>query len=279
MKIDFCNSNDKAYQSRLNRLLAPIFVDFGFWYDLDLWDANYESYSIAENGEIVANLCVYKARILLRGRHHNALSVGAVATAPGLRGRGLSRLLMEHVIAKYPDTPMYLFANDSVLNFYPRFDFVRTYEKQPVARYAIQNAVTPAKLELDNPKIWHYVHNRVNFSQEMDCLNTASINLFHLRHGYLSGRVYDIPALETIVVAEQNGDKLHIDAVFSLREIPFADLAVHLPFANVNEIRFGFMPCWNDLEYEMVEYSGDPLFVRNFDCTLGDLKFPKLSET
>ena len=81
MKIDFCNSNDKAYQSRLNRLLALTFFDFNFWYDLDLWDANYESYSIADNGEIAANVCVYRAKILLDGRQHDALSFGAVVTA------------------------------------------------------------------------------------------------------------------------------------------------------------------------------------------------------
>ena len=41
MQVLFCNSNDKHYQEQLNNLLKPIFLDFKFWYDLDLWDHNY----------------------------------------------------------------------------------------------------------------------------------------------------------------------------------------------------------------------------------------------
>ena len=54
MKISFCNGNDKEYQFMLNNLLKNIFLDFQFWYDLNLWDENYESYSIIENNEIVS---------------------------------------------------------------------------------------------------------------------------------------------------------------------------------------------------------------------------------
>lgn len=49
------------------------------------------------------------------------------------RGRGLSRQLMEHIMATYEDIPMYLSANESVLDFYPRFGFERVYKKQPVS--------------------------------------------------------------------------------------------------------------------------------------------------
>lgn len=56
MQISFCNGNDKEYQYKLNNLLKDIFFDFMFWYDLNLWDENYESYSIVDKDEIVSNL-------------------------------------------------------------------------------------------------------------------------------------------------------------------------------------------------------------------------------
>lgn len=37
MQISFCNGNDKEYQFMLNNLLKNIFLDFQFWYDLNLW--------------------------------------------------------------------------------------------------------------------------------------------------------------------------------------------------------------------------------------------------
>ena len=112
----------------LNNLLKDVFFDFQFWYDLNLWDENYESYSITDKGEIVSNICVYKAQILFNQKQYTALSVGAVATKKEYRGRGLSRLLMEHIIHKYDNVPMYLSANDSVVDFYPIFGFERVYE-------------------------------------------------------------------------------------------------------------------------------------------------------
>lgn len=90
MEILFCNSNDKEYQERLNHLLKEIFFAFKFWYDLDLWDKNYKSYSIFDKDKIVSNICVYKTQILFEGQPHLALSVGAVATKEKHRRRGLT---------------------------------------------------------------------------------------------------------------------------------------------------------------------------------------------
>lgn len=65
MQVSFNNGNDKEYQYMLNNLLKNIFFDFQFWYDLNLWDENYESYSIAENGEIVSNICILRLKYCL----------------------------------------------------------------------------------------------------------------------------------------------------------------------------------------------------------------------
>ena len=69
MQISFCNGNDKLYQKRLNELLKPIFLDFQFWYDLELWNSDYESYAIAQDSEIVSSICVFKADILFWGKN------------------------------------------------------------------------------------------------------------------------------------------------------------------------------------------------------------------
>lgn len=279
MEILYCNSNDKHYQGLLNSLLKPIFLDFQFWYDLDLWDANYESYSIMQSNEIVSNICVFKTKMLFNNREYQALSIGAVATKNEYRGKGYARHIMENIINKYPDVPMYLSANETVTNFYPRFGFESIFEKLPVTKYAIQNETPTRKIKFDDPKVWDYVYKRKNFSSKFDCLNTASVNLFHIYWGYLKDCIYDIPELETIVVAKQNETVLKIISVFSLRDITFSDLAKYLPFKGVSFIEFGFMPYWNDLDVEMKQYGTDPLFIRGVKCNLGDFKFPELSIT
>jgi len=279
MKILFCNENDKDYQYKLNNFLSPIFLDFSFWYNLNLWDSNYESYSIMQNEEIVSNICIYKANILFKNRQYMALSVGAVATKYEHRGKGYARFIMEHIIEKYPDMPMYLSANETVTGFYPRFAFERVIEKLPVAQFKVHNDIKARKIRFDNPVIWNYIYNRINYSSELDCLNTESINLFHIYWGYLHDCIYEIPELKTLIVARQNKTVLKIISVYSLKDISFQDLANQLPFQHVSLIEFGFMPYWNDLEYEMRFYDTDPLFVRGIKCELGDFKFPELSIT
>ncbi|HPT79363.1 MAG TPA: GNAT family N-acetyltransferase [Candidatus Atribacteria bacterium] len=279
MQIAFNNRNDIDYQSKLNKLLKEIFFDFQFWYDLNLWDERYESYSIIENDEIISNICVYKTEILFEGRRYPALSFGAVATRQEHRGRGLSRLLMEHIFAKYPDTPMYLSANEGVLDFYPRFGFRRIYDRLPVCHMDINNDIQPVKLQYNDPRVWDYVSGRVNFSHKLDCLNSASINMFHIHLGPLKDSIYEIPELDTMIIADQRDTTLKLTGVFSLKDISFSQLAKHLPFKNVTRVEFGSMPCWPDVDYTMEEYGSDPLFVRNVTCDLGEFKFPELAFT
>lgn len=263
----------------LNDLLKNTFLDFQFWYDLNLWDENYESYSIVENGEVISNICVYKTQLLFEQRKYPALSLGAVTTKKEYRGRGLSRMLMEHIIEKYDGVLMYLSANDSVVNFYPKFGFERVFEKLPVGDFKIDNKIKTNKLQYNSPKVWDYVFKRINYSAKLDCLNTASINIFHIYWGYLKDCIYELPELDTMIVAKQKGTTLKLYGVFSLKDINFSELISFLPFCDVKRIEFGFMPDWPDVNFIMEEYETDPLFVRGLTRNLGDFKFPELSVT
>lgn len=279
MEISFCNTDNKNYQNILNVLLKEVFFDFKFWYDLNLWDTNYESYSIIENDVMLSNICVYKAKILMGGKTFEALSLGAVATKKEFRGKGLSRKLMRHIMAKYPDTPMYLNANKNVINFYPKFGFKMLCEQLPVANLNINNSEPAAYLEYGNPKVRSYIYNRVNFSSKLDCLNAQSINMFHIYSGVYNSNIYELKNLDTLLIAKQNAQTLKINAVFSLKNISFKQLAKALPFTGINKIEFGFMPCWNDLKFEMLSCEQDPWFIKNVGCNLNSLKFPELCAT
>ena len=65
-----------------------------------------------------------------RGKDRRYIQLGTVMTDPACRGQGLSRRLMEAVLADWEDAcdGIYLFANETVLEFYPRFGFERAAE-------------------------------------------------------------------------------------------------------------------------------------------------------
>lgn len=279
MEIICCNTNDKIYQSRLNKLLTENFLDFQFWYDLELWDENYESYSISDGEEIVSNICVYKTKIIFNGKIQLALSLGAVATKKEYRGRGFSRNIMEHIFRKYKNVPMYLSANENVIDFYKKFGFKQVYEKSPIYFVSVDSKISAKKLKYDDNKVINYVYNRVNYSTKLDCLNTAPINMFHIHLGYIKSDIYELSDIETMIVANQCEEILKIKAMYSLKKISLNDLIENLPFSGVDKIEFGFMPDFEGVNFEMEYNEADPWFVKNINCDLGEIKFPELSLT
>ena len=63
--------------------------------------------------------------ILSNDKILKGIQIGAVGTIPEYQNRGLSRYLMEYVIDKYDPVSdiIFLFANETVLDFYPKFGF------------------------------------------------------------------------------------------------------------------------------------------------------------
>ncbi len=279
MEFVFNNGNDKEYQRGLNVLLTKVFQDFSFWMDQDLWDERYESYAIVEDGRFVSNICVFRTQVLWRGEPHLALSLGAVCTDPDYRGRGYSRMLMDRVLERYPHTPMYLSANPSVVEFYPKFGFQRVYEKRPMLSCAIDNALPPKKLTYNDPKVYEYVRGRKNFSRLLDCANTETVAMFDLYQRPFVDSLYEVPECKAMVVAEQQGDVLTLYGVYALRNLAWDELQARLPFAGVRRVEFGFMPDGLGVPYAMEEFDGEIVFVRNLGVELGDFKFPDLSFT
>jgi len=59
MTITMNNQNNPAYEAMLDTLIQEVFgFSFEPWFEYELWDKNYESYSIIENGKMLSK-CMY----------------------------------------------------------------------------------------------------------------------------------------------------------------------------------------------------------------------------
>src|SRR5215472_2167511 len=97
------------------------------WGERGGWVAGYEVFAIVVDDRIVSTVGRQAMRYVINGEAQNGCQAGAVAAHREHRNRGLVRRLMERVLAELdaPDQPVILFANPSVLDFYPRFGFRR----------------------------------------------------------------------------------------------------------------------------------------------------------
>jgi len=94
-------------------------IDFEPWYQAGFWGEQYLPYSLVENGEVIANVSVNIMDMCLHGQQKHFIQLGTVMTEEAHRGQGLSRFLMERILEEWKPQcdGVYLFANDSVLNF------------------------------------------------------------------------------------------------------------------------------------------------------------------
>jgi len=123
------------------------------WRDRGGWTGDYEVFAIVDNGSIVSTIGRSRMHLVIEGEDRVGFQLGAVATLAPYRRQGLARQLMEWVIGGLdePDQPIILFANNSVLEFYPRFEFIRIPRRRSVAMAALHpSGVLALRCDLSN---------------------------------------------------------------------------------------------------------------------------------
>ncbi len=118
--------NDDALRTSFNVLTKRTYgFDFEKWYQRGYWTAKYLPYALVCEDEIVANVSVNIMDFEFNGEIKHYIQLGTVMTDPQYRGLGLSRFLMDIILKEWESKCdlIYLFANDSVLDFYTKFGF------------------------------------------------------------------------------------------------------------------------------------------------------------
>ena len=116
---------DGAWHDRFFTFVAAIFKGggqtFSDWAARGGWGKGYDVFAMVADDQIVSTVGRTTMRYVINGEARNGYQLGAVATQPDHRNRGLARLLMEKVLSELdaPDQPVILFANPSVLDLYP----------------------------------------------------------------------------------------------------------------------------------------------------------------
>jgi len=282
IEISFNNRCNPEYETLFDNLIQEVFgFSFSQWLERKLWDENYESYSVIENGRMLSNVNIYKADMIVQGKTVQTNRFGAIATRKDSRGKGLSRALIEHILSLYPDTPALLTANPSVLDFYPLFGFKQTQTYKPEVAVTINNDPKKAvKCKLDDQIFMNLLYSRSCYSKIIDCVNTQSVQIFHLLMEYTDD-IYYLPKHDVAVIAKNDGNRLFLVDIIARKPISFELLKHELPFANIEVVEFGFSPDWLDVTptWTPLNMNDDPFFIRGEWNLPENYRFPAMSET
>lgn len=276
---DFKNRDE--YRASFNRLSKLVFgLDFEAWYQKGAWDDRYICHSIVANDEIIANVSVSKMDVVINGEIKRALQIGTVMTHPEHRGKGLSKQLMEYVLETYGDTCdlFFLFANSSVLDFYPKFGFTILPEHQFHLNLTVQLQEQPMlldKLDVSKEEHWDFIKQKLRsrrpISEHFGVYNVPGLFQFYALNVFPECLYYS-RTNDAIIVLEHEGDLLHVYDVISDKEVNLETLVSRITTEQTRKVRFHFTPdqLLNKAYVEPMGKHEDVLFVRPLS-DLGEL--------
>jgi GNAT superfamily N-acetyltransferase len=219
---DFCIEknyrNNDALRASFNRLAEKTFgLNFENWYRNGFWKDNYIPYSVVIDGEVVSNVSVNACNMNYKGQIVKLIQLGTIMTDDDYRGNGYARALMEEVLKDYDGKVdgIYLFANDSVLEFYPKFGFKEAKEYQFTKDVTISGECTAQNVPL---------RDKIDFDRTVEILDTKKQNaqlymvdnpglyMFYLSQ-FMTENLFYIEECNSYAIAEIEEDTLILHTI------------------------------------------------------------------
>ena len=258
-------------------------LTFEDWYQNGFWGDDYVPYSVVVDGAVAANVSVNRTDFVLDGEKKRFIQLGTVMTDERYRGRGMIRRLMaevEHDCAGKADG-VYLFANDTVLDFYPKFGFCRAAEVRYARALEPCGAASAVRVPMRDRDSWDrltaVIRSSVPCGRFSLCGNTG-LPLFYVSK-FMQDCVYRV-APETYAVAELEDGVLHLYAVYAEKQ-PAPEVVARAFGGAVRRVQLGFTPLdTTGWEAETVREDDTTLFVRGAgfrDFERRGLMFPVLA--
>jgi len=276
---------DNNLRNSFNTLALETFgLNFEDWYQNGFWGENYIPYSIVSDGRVVANVSVNLTNMMFEGKEKRFIQLGTVMTAKEYRNQGSIRQIMGEIEADYKDKidGMYLFANDSVLDFYPKFGFEKYVEYQYAVNVENTTECQLKKVVMDNPDAWRTLLNTMNnniFQGKFDMVGNHELIMFYVTK-FMQEDVWYHRESDTYVIAEIEDEQAVIHNIFS-STLDDLDEVIALFGKEVKRIILGFTPL-NSEKYEVKELKDDDttFFIKGeaFEAIKAEyLRIPSLS--
>lgn len=219
MEIISNYQKDDRLRGSFNDLAGKVFGGLSFegWYRNGFWTDNYVPYSVLIDGKIVSNVSVNRCDMNYEGKTVHLLQLGTVMTDPAHRGKGYSKALMERILSDYEGKTdgIYLYANDSVTGFYPRFGFVEKKEYQYAKAVEQRSKKTAVPVPMKTISDWDKMAGILDQTEQngrLYMVSNSGLYMFYLSQ-FMQENTFFIPECQTYAIAESEDGTLILHAV------------------------------------------------------------------
>lgn len=247
---------DDKMRMSFNALALEMFkLNFEDWYQNGFWGDNYIPYSIVLDGQVIANVSVSQTNMVFNGEVRKYIQLGTVMTAKEYRNIGLIRQIMDEIEKDYNDKVegTYLFANESVLEFYPKFGFKKSAEYQYEIDIENHTEFQFEKVVMDCPEAWKKLLNAMDrniFCGKFDMAGNQELIMFYVTK-FMQEDVWYHKESDTFVIAEIGEEVVVLHNVFS-STLDSMEKIVPLFGKEIKHLILGFTP-ENIKEYKVKE--------------------------
>lgn len=260
-------------------------LSFENWYHEGYWTKSNIPYTLFYGEEAIANVSVNRLEILYQEHKRNYIQLGTVMTDMAHRNQGFSRYIMEEIKNDWEAQcdAMFLFANESVLDFYPKFGFTKETQYQ-FGTEINDTSESSKKLDitsLHDRKMLEKYYEKTNPFSKVQVVNNFGLLMFYCISA-MKDCVYYTPKYDAVVLAEQNGDILNCFDVFCDKGNNLLDILSSVA-AGIKAVTLKFTPVDSDcFDVNPIDSSADTLFVlssRENIFRQEKMLFPSISHT
>lgn len=247
--------DDGNLRQSFNTLTRQTFgFDFEGWYSVGHWGDLYIPHVLMYGERIVSNVSVNLMNFVVDGAVRKYIQLGTVMTDADYRGQGLNRQIMERILEEYAGKVdgIYLFGNDSVVDYYPKFGFrpAKEYEYyMPREAWQDATAYVMEGVDMEDEKQSRKLYEKITACVSAENPNPNDALYMHENLGLYQfwmaadygESVFYLPEMDSYVIAESQEDRLHIIQTIGDKELDVSRLAKSLG-SNAVEAVFGFTP-------------------------------------
>ena len=220
---------DDGLRESFNELTRKTFCfDFVSWYETGHWGEMYLPHVLVDGNKVISNVSVNLMQFDIDGEKKNYIQLGTVMTDPEYRGQGLNRFIMEQVLREYQGKVdgIYLFGNDSVLDYYPKFRFRPSKEYEyylPGDRAESAHPYQAWKVDMSEQKqqeklyevIRSYEASPEETNQNDGMCMSENIGLYQFwLDAEYGDSVYYLPEADAYLIARVEEKALHVYQIF-----------------------------------------------------------------
>ena len=240
--------HDSDLRGLFNMLTQATYgFDFEFWHEAGFWGNQYIPYSLVHDGKMVSNVSISKMEFLIENEKKTGIQIGTVMTDQEYRHRGLNKFIMERVLKEWKDRVdfVYLFANNTVLNFYPKFNFERVAEYQyskPISSARYSSSLRKLNMDEDKDKqlLVHAIYESIPIAKVAMRSNTGLIMFYCMT--FMKESIYYLEELRAVVLADMEGDTLHLNDVYSKEPVDLNEVIQVMSNKTITRVVLGFTP-------------------------------------